>query len=281
MTKRYSLLSFVPAFLGLAVIGTMDATLQDATEDLSVWKTQGTPEPGTDTWGKANISHKEWQVFAKDGKMMARPYDARSPQTVQLPFGFVPQPIAAAPKVALGKPMRVPQDKTVRVEDGWLIGRNSGEWGGNIYWYSPDGRKQQKVSSEQPVRFLKTKRFGLVAIQGLAHGGMSRGGIVRLMKKQGRWVSQPVVDLRDAPYAVLEEADGSLLVVTSDQLLRVHPDKTVQKLLTKMFWRGLYPNSLQSTSTGDLYVGMRQGVARLVPKDGDRDKYKMEWLTPE
>jgi hypothetical protein len=76
----------------------------------------------------------------------------------------------------------------------------------------------------------------------------------------------------------VKRTDGSLLIVTTDRLLKVVPsDKTVEVLHKAAFWGGLYPNSLAVTSGGTIYLGMRHGVAKLEKKGGE---YKVVWLLP-
>ena len=62
----------------------------------------------------------------------------------------------------------------IKVADGWLIGRNAGEWGGDLWWYAPDGKTHYKVSDEQIHGFLQTKD-GLFAFEGLEHLTLNMG----------------------------------------------------------------------------------------------------------
>ncbi len=49
-------------------------------------------------------------------------------------------------------------------------------------------------------------------------------------------------------------------------------------LLDKVFWGGLYPNSMVITPEGTTYLGMRHGVAKIeIEKGGSR---RVHWLLP-
>ena len=45
---------------------------------------------------------------------------------------------------------------SVKVSDGWIIGFNAGEFGAGLWWFSPDGKKREKISGDQVVGFFVT-----------------------------------------------------------------------------------------------------------------------------
>ena len=92
----------------------------------------------------------------------------------------------------------------------------------------------------------------------------------------GIWTAAKWADLKDAPRVGLVEPDGSILIATIKRLIRVHPDKSEEVLVSDAFWWALYPNSIVRTSAGDIYLGMRHGIVRL--KAGVAGK--TEWLLP-
>ena len=56
----------------------------------------------------------------------------------------------------------------LKVDDGWLIGRDAGEWGGDLYRYSNEGKQNYKISNQQILGFLKSKET-IFAITGISH----------------------------------------------------------------------------------------------------------------
>src|SRR5262249_4106446 len=150
------------------------------------------PVAGTPRWYAANYSRQEWAVGASAGRVTVGPDNTRSnntqdgPAWIEIPFRLAPSPVGKPPKTIPGKE-RAPRRRMVKVEDGYLLGQNAGEWGGDIWWFSPDGTKQYKVSDHQPVQFFETKH-GLLAVEGLAHMGISEGSVIRLRRTaEGRW----------------------------------------------------------------------------------------------
>jgi hypothetical protein len=164
------------------------------------------------------------------------------------------------------------------VLDGWIIAFNAGEFGAGLWWYSPDGRTRYKISSDQVVGFFETPR-GLLALEGLTHMFLSRGRLIHLLRgPDGKWQSEPVLDLKGGPETGALDVDGSLVVATGDCLLRVHPaTKRYDVILCHAFWGGLYPTSMIITPAGDIYIGMRHGVARITRKG---TSYRLHWLLP-
>ena len=82
-------------------------------------------------------------------------------------------------------PFKVPQGSakeglagewfSVKISDGWIIGFNAGEFGAGLWWFSPDGKKREKISEDQVVGFFVTDA-GLLALEGLAHGNTQSAG---------------------------------------------------------------------------------------------------------
>ena len=254
---------------------------------LEKWRVSPPPVYRTKAWEAANHSDAAWKVFVQKGRVAARPYNERNPETITLPFRLAPWYIATEPHAAAKNApgsKRFPEKNAAKVSNGWLLWVNYGEWGGRVDWFSTDGTRHYKVSNDQIVAYAKTPQ-GLFAVQGLAHMSITQGTFLKLdQNAEGVWQAQTVLDLHDAPYALLAD-NGAFLVVTSRQLVRVSPSETPGKaaaaLVPQGFWDYLYPNSLVAAPNGDLFIGMRGGVARLTKNDSAKSgAYEMRWLTP-
>lgn len=231
---------------------------------LSAWHQATAPKEGSAELHQANYSRQEWGVTLAQGQPCAFLLN-RGERHADLPFRL---PINADYR---GRQF------AVRVADGWLVGFNAGEWGGHLWWFSPDGRRQYKVSDDQITVFVQTP-MGLLAPEGLAHLSLSRDKIVRLTRTaQGRWQSADFAALGDAPYAAAVDTDGSLMVITSRKLVRVLPTGEVKVLLQNGVWWGLYPSSMVRHSAGDFYVGMRFYVVHV--RTGPTGT-RLDWLLP-
>ena len=233
------------------------------------WLEFDPPEFGSDAWFVANNDARhEWIVFLRDGELCARLRAADDLRPEPLPF-----PIEA--DVPHGLALR---RSVVRVADGWIVGFNQGEFGGQIRWFSEDGTRSDPLSDELVDDFVRTE-FGLFATVGISHGTSDEGRIVRI--DQGDdcgWMVRPFLDLGGSPEVAALQPGGSLLVATSDRLLRVSPaDRTIETLCDETGWAGLSPTSIAVTQSGTIYVGMRHGVAK-IEKAGR--SYRQRWLLP-
>ena len=241
---------------------------EDFSRDLGTWYATDPPAKGSDQWIIANgdVGH-DWAVTLGTAGPRVDLFDRN--RDSPLPFAIRP----GLPGERLAGE-RIAQ----KVVDGWLVGFNDGEFGAALWWFSPDGTRRYHVSDDHVVGFAPTK-VGLLAVEGLAHGVVSRGKIVRLFcDERGRWVSESFLDLGHAPQVAAKGADDSLVIATTSRLLRVIPSsRTIEVILDQVFWGGLYPNSMVITREGEIIMGMRHGVAKI---QCHIRPYKMWWLLP-
>jgi len=237
--------------------------------DLSYWFECEPPTSGTREIAANNDLEHEWVVSLLKDRPEVR-LASRWPNPPPMPFAF-----DQAKEAVYGHP------SIAKVDDGWIIGFNQGEFGASLWWFSPDGKERRRISKNVHWvnQFFRTD-VGLLATVGLAHGTTSEGRIIRMARDaDGRWRVEHLVNLGAAPYAALLEADGSMLVATSKSLLRVNlAEKKIKIFLDHVFWGILYPNSLIVDASGTIFVGMRHGVAK-VKKVGMT--YKARWLVPD
>ena len=239
-------------------------------KDFSRWRTTKPAEYDSAAWREANDSDRDWEVSRRGTGVVVklRPWDEPDQP---LPFEIKP------PKGSYA-PMLRGQRYVTMVNNGWIVGFNAGEWGGTLWWFSSDGRKKYMISKDQVSGFFPSKA-GLLAIEGLAHMSIDKGRIIRLRQnRKGRWATERFVDLKHAPYAAALDSGGSLIVATSGQLLRVHPNKTIDVILNREYWSGLYPDSMAIAPSGTIYLGMRYAVARMRRSAAG---YKVDWITPQ
>lgn len=249
---------------------SMCGSREEYTRVLKEWITVPMPkfEEGVKeaAWYAANYSNHEWEVYLDDGIICAREYNPKKEIIGEKPQFKIPDS-----KQARGRKY------TLHATDGWLIGYNAGEWGGSLWRFSEDGAKKYKISDDQINGFLQTSH-GIYGLEGLAHLGISKGGIVKIIKnkKTNRWGSELFAKLHEAPDAVALDKDGSMIVVTTSGLVRVSSVGKVEILVKDTDWWGFYPNSIVLDSSGTAYIGMRQGVAKisLTPPS------PTEWLIP-
>lgn len=266
-------MSRAPAALCLMLLLSTSAPAEPGgvPDDPEKWVETDPPEYGSDRWRVASVDvGHEWAVVLRGGRPRVRPCGPEGEAVGSLPSRVEP---GSSREGLAGTRL------SVKVSDGWLVAFNAGEFGAGLWWFSPDGRTRYKVAELWITEFVPTEA-GLLALEGLAHGNVCKGRIVRLTRTPGgRWRFEDVLDLKHAPVASTRDSAGSLIVATTGRLLRVAPaDKKVEVLVDHAFWSGLYPNSMAVTLSGTVYLGMRHGVAKAEKMGGS---YRLRWLLPD
>ena len=162
------------------------------------------------------------------------------------------------------------------IADGWLVGRDAGEFGGGLWWFNSDGKSSKRLAADNIVGFAKTST-AVLAFAGLAHLGFDTGKVLKIVGDTAadRKI-ETLADLGSAPRAFVAEAPDSILVLTANSLIRVKTSGATQKLFSTRY-AYLYPNSMIVSASGIIYVGMRHFVVRLTPTS---DGYGEEWFVP-
>jgi hypothetical protein len=214
----------------------------------------------------AGFSEREWQVSSEGEGIKISPYRGG---VVQDPLPFNIQPQDAAKGLAGDRHVK-------RINDGWLVGFDAGEFGGALWWFSADGSKRRKLA-EDNVAGVADSSSGVLALVGLAHMGTDYGKV--LLVREGQEGDRPVeaiADLGSAPTAFAMESADSLIVATYDKIVKVMISGEVEQLLAPK--EGFpYPNSLTLSKAGVIHVGMRHFILRLSPAG---EGYKEEWFVP-
>lgn len=224
------------------------------------------PDRYQDILTRANWSRHEWVVSAKNGRVEAFLREDATPLTQVRP--------SFDTTVQLDKVTGSP-GFTLKVDDGWIVAYNRGEFGGALYWFSKDGKARKKISDHQVNEFL-LEGTRIFAVQGLAHLGLSEGSIIEVKKVGGEWKAEDMIPLPGSGDAIARVADGDYVVVTDDALLRFDAkNKNLVRLVSKGDW--LYPNSVAVSKAGMVYIGMRQFVVRCKLGKGEQ---RVEWLVP-
>jgi hypothetical protein len=204
--------------------------------------------------------------------------DAGTLQIAQLPRRAKPIPPPELPPGAMLQPGMAGYESTLKVQDGWLLGFDAGEFGGGLWFEGTDG-SVSRLLEENVHGFVETAR-GVMIFAGLAHMMTDRGEVliarypIRVDTKL-----ESLAPLDGAPEAFTKTSPDEALVVTTHGVSRISSSGAHQALTRSMFSL-LYPNSIVSTPEGTIYVGMRLFVVRLLPapKPGE---YTEQWLVPK
>ena len=127
---------------------------------------------------------------------------------------------------------QIPQ-VALRVEQGWIVGSNRGEWGGELVFIDDAG--EQQIIAETNVVDVYQLGHRIVAVTGLAHLWMNEGMLLQLSRSEsGTWTSTPWRSLPGAPQTSTPVETGELLVnvynggsvlIADDGAMRMAPCK--------------------------------------------------------
>ena len=242
-----------------------------------------TPTDG-DSWDlQARYSYCPWTVTLEDGQVHA---EARWwPFTAEpvLPFqpSFRPRYELArcsnpdGSEEADEKPAAFQTPSAVAAfADGYLVGYNSGEFGGGLYWYDEHGELRQQILDEN-VHEIVARGEDWIVFTGLAHMFTDDGRATVVEFDAGSFQVARSLDVLGAPRAILVESEESILVATSRRIVRVVEAKTVEWVYTSA--EGFEPTSLVRDTDGTLYLGAQYFVVKLTPMP---DGFHESWLAP-
>ncbi|MEO7996802.1 MAG: hypothetical protein ABI852_05125 [Gemmatimonadaceae bacterium] len=164
----------------------------------------------------------------------------------------------------------------LRVAGGTLTSVSRGEFGGEIA-FKPDNSPSVRISGLNLLEFLPTRKeiYGLAAWPTL---GGDEGQLVRFEREpSGGWKIVSLLELGREAVAYTVLPNDTILVVTYDGAMLVHPPTFHRDLHRNTLWSMTIPTSVVRDKTGVIFIGMRMGVARLTP---DGNQYREEWLMP-
>lgn len=200
-------------------------------------------------------------------------------------------PTALPPEIHRTKEM-IGYPTILKTDRGSLVGFDGGEFGGGLWWFSRDGKQTRKISQEN-VHAIYRSGTGVYVLSGLAHMTFNGGELFSFNESAADVSIAKLADLGGSPEASLLLPDGRIAVATPTSVILVDRNGQVDKLYQgktyswdqrkKLNYTGndqenlTYPTSIEMDNLGDMYVGTRFFVLRLV---SDQGKYRSEWLMP-
>jgi hypothetical protein len=223
-----------------------------------------------------------WTLVRREGELLATPALEEPLVDLVLPFETSERPgrrVATCAGSATPPRRPLAARDFLSFEHGHLVGYDSGEWGGGLYWHGRDGSVRQ-VITEEPVRWLLEYPSGVVAVTATEHLAFSSGTVLLLQQVGGVWRHEDL-RLQVPPQTLLRESEESVLLASQEGLVRVHWGESDGKLrivalhTARRPWQGI--TSMESADDGSLLIPMRHGVVRL---RREADGYAEEWLVP-
>jgi len=215
---------------------------------------------------KLNWSPNEYKVYLDQGEVKYQVFERHIPKT-EIPFKI--KPSKENSRFLGSKTSRT----ILKLDNGWLIGFDRGEWGGALYWFDQNGENSYEITNGNIKNIFKIENK-IYVTEGLAHLGLNDGQILILSFENQKWSAKKYYNLEKVPYISELNKKNNLMIITSDKVLEFSIKKKEIKCLYKGFWNILYPNSLVIKDSS-CYVGMRGGIFKIQLDNPD----KQEWLT--
>jgi hypothetical protein len=193
---------------------------------------EGTHSPPAGATSRAELS--PWPGIAA---LSAPPHDEQCTYLGTQPWlswqrkgdQLVPERTAARPLVVDALPFASPAvldvaegsggtRSVVKVENGWLVAVNRGEFGGGLFWVRAGTLEAQPLDQNlvDSVRWVGMSKFGILGVAGLCHGDACtlRTSVYEVSRSvEGQWRLRPSAVLKGCPAAVsLDSASESLVV---------------------------------------------------------------------
>ena len=145
-------------------------------------------------------------------------------------------------------------------KEGVLVGTDRGEWGGKLT-YKAKGK--EVLIKEGNIFTIFSVNGKIYFIEGLAHLSYDYGEISELNYNNGKFTFTKVMDLPGAPM-VYKIVNGRIFIATSEHFLIVN--NWLAEYKKHVLWDGLYPNSIIVENDNSIYIGIRGGIAHIVPQ---------------
>lgn len=265
-----TLLTIVVFWVALPTLGQSTAYPSEA-DVPEVWIEAPNSKANPDLW-KCARDGGGVIVGLDEGSVHVSKAPDKKPEQVQLPQHL------KLSKEMIGRPSAV-----LRTADGWLVGFDAGEFGGGLWWFNDEGDENRKLLTE-PVRAIDQTPDGVFVFVGVTHLTVDSGKIYKFT--EGTHEVRVLADLGGAPGVFTVDADGKFVVVTAhfdasqgwmSGVITVDEAGNVHKLY-KSAESLTDPTSIIVDADGNILVGMRFFILRLIP--GDSGDYRPQWLMP-
>jgi len=162
----------------------------------------------------------------------------------------------------------------LKIKNGKLIGKNHGEWGGELIFQQNDTEYNSvKIKDGNIVKIFEFQNK-IYFIEGLAHLSISEGELYELIFTKDHFEHKKILDFDDAPEAI--EITKNKIYIASHKNFYVVENLQKRKIFEDKFWTSLYPNSIAVFDDDNVFIGMRSGIAKLNLKNETIKFYREE-----
>lgn len=160
----------------------------------------------------------------------------------------------------------------MKVDDGYLVAQNAGEWGGRLSWHSFDGKDYYTIDYtspqvEFPLDICQPNKFiehngRYYVLEGMAHLGDDYGSVMELTKVDGLWTGAIIVEFDSQPNDAVFNREGNMLVLTYKGIVQIKRNGHHDYLTRKQSWPWICEAYSMEINRDFIYLGMRGGVLR-------------------
>jgi HEAT repeat protein len=147
---------------------------------------------------------------------------------IQFPMAAIAEPSSIVTLKANQK-AEMGEQCGIEVNDGYLIGSDRGEWGGEIRFVDFKGHSRVIVRANTEAIYQTSQ--GVMAVTGLAHLGTNNGCVYKINKgADGRWTAIAWRTFPGAPKFSRALKDGRILISCHGGIVLVSPDGDMRYL---------------------------------------------------
>ncbi len=153
------------------------------------------------------------------------------------------------------------------VAEGRFLAVDSEESGAGLFWI-PLGASIGERIADEPIRLFLQGPDGLLAVAGSGRMMMRVGHLLGFERSGDHWTVRRLLDLGDFAQTAILVAPDTILVVTLSHLFTVSLGSLHFTRDDFHGWYASYATSVSRDARGVIYIGLRQGIARLTPIPG-------------
>ena len=235
-------------------------TIETSAQNINTWKISSFPDSKNLLY-QYSFDTVEWQVFSKDDEVFVRKYIYER-DDYALPFKIIA--LTDREKYEL-KGSR----KGIKVEDGFIVCFNRGEWGSYLYWFSNDGNTKEKLGNYKIVNFLERDKT-VYALE-----SNYNSSVIMFKKIQNKWSIEKYLQFPSKGYAMILDNDKNLFILSKGGLFYIDKYKQIETLIDVGLWSEYFTPNSMVIKKNIVYIGMQKGVVKY--NIGEME----EWLLPE
>ena len=148
-----------------------------------------------------------------------------------------------------------------RVDDGYLIGVDRGEFGGGLYFSSLDGLSTYQIQEYLRIHEIVKFNQRIIATEGLAHMSLNGGSLLEVYR-EGSWKVRKIAKLPDAP-SIVKPYKNNLLIIGHNYISLLTKDLQVLPLVKAPYSWGAFNATSALIDKDDLYLAIWGGVLRI------------------